>query len=104
MFCRHRCPMSVQAIDRLGLTRADDVTSVCSAQVWFSIGGYRAAKAAFVAIATGVVKSPMSFFETTPTGRILNRLTYDVGACAAAFVQCAVCGAQPLTVLTHFPI
>lgn len=51
-----------------------------SLQVWFSIGGYRAARAAFVAIATGVVKSPMSFFETTPTGRILNRLTYDVGA------------------------
>lgn len=74
--------MAAALIGSCGDRRFHSLASCCSTrpQVWFSIGGYRAAKAAFVAIATGVVKSPMSFFETTPTGRILNRLTYDVGA------------------------
>jgi ABC-type multidrug transport system fused ATPase/permease subunit len=45
--------------------------------VWFSAAGARAAGRMFAGAATAVVRSPLIFFETTPTGRILNRLCAD---------------------------
>lgn len=45
--------------------------------LWFARGGARAARSLFISAATAVIRSPLSFFETTPTGRILNRLCAD---------------------------
>jgi ABC-type multidrug transport system fused ATPase/permease subunit len=46
--------------------------------LWFAAAGGRAAHRMFNAAVAAVVRSPLIFFETTPTGRILNRLTADV--------------------------
>jgi len=45
---------------------------------WSVTGGTRAAKSVFASMLSGVLKAPMSYFETTPMGRILNRFTYDM--------------------------
>jgi ABC-type multidrug transport system fused ATPase/permease subunit len=41
-------------------------------------GGARCSEKLFLDMTTRVIHAPMSYFETTPIGRILNRLTYDV--------------------------
>jgi ABC-type multidrug transport system fused ATPase/permease subunit len=41
-------------------------------------GGTRAAEKAFNSMLRSVLKAPLSYFESTPMGRILNRFTYDV--------------------------
>lgn len=41
-------------------------------------GGARCAHRLFLNMTNRVIRAPMSYFETTPTGRVLNRLTYDV--------------------------
>mmetsp|Transcript_5499 Transcript_5499/g.15909 ORF Transcript_5499/g.15909 Transcript_5499/m.15909 type:complete len:1280 (+) Transcript_5499:109-3948(+) len=40
-------------------------------------GGVRATKTVFESMLDSVLKAPMSYFETVPMGRILNRFTYD---------------------------
>jgi ABC-type multidrug transport system fused ATPase/permease subunit len=45
---------------------------------WAVTGGARCAKNVFSAMLARIVKAPMSYFETTPVGRILNRFTYDM--------------------------
>lgn len=42
------------------------------------LGGARCAKNVFLAMLHSVLLAPVSYFETTPLGRILNRFTYDV--------------------------
>ncbi|CAB9525310.1 Oligomycin resistance ATP-dependent permease YOR1 [Seminavis robusta] len=44
---------------------------------WGAIGGVRAAKNVFYTMLSSVLKAPMSYFETVPMGRILNRFTFD---------------------------
>jgi ATP-binding cassette subfamily C (CFTR/MRP) protein 1 len=41
-------------------------------------GGANCAEKLFLNVTNRVVYAPMSYFETTPIGRILNRLTYDI--------------------------
>lgn len=41
-------------------------------------GGVRAAKRVFHSMLARVLHAPMSYFETTPMGRIINRFTYDM--------------------------
>ena len=41
-------------------------------------GGSRAARKVFLAMLQRVLGAPMSYFETTPMGRVLNRMTYDI--------------------------
>jgi len=41
-------------------------------------GGARCSEKLFLEMTTRVIHAPMSYFETTPIGRIVNRLTYDV--------------------------
>ncbi len=40
-------------------------------------GGVRATKNVFNSMLSSVLRAPMSYFETVPMGRILNRFTYD---------------------------
>ena len=41
-------------------------------------GSARCAEIMFSGMAQRVLRAPLSYFETTPLGRILNRFTYDV--------------------------
>lgn len=41
-------------------------------------GGVRAATRVFQSMLARVLHAPMSYFETTPMGRIINRFTYDM--------------------------
>ena len=41
-------------------------------------GGFKAAQRVFSTMTHRVLHAPMSYFDTTPMGRILNRFTYDV--------------------------
>lgn len=41
-------------------------------------GGARCAEGLFTVMIRSVLGAPLSYFETTPLGRILNRFTYDV--------------------------
>jgi len=45
---------------------------------WMVAGGVRASKRVFSTMTHRVLHAPMSYFDTTPMGRILNRFTYDV--------------------------
>lgn len=45
---------------------------------WAVTGGARCATKVFQAMLSSVLRAPMSYFETTPLGRILNRFTFDV--------------------------
>ena len=45
---------------------------------WAVSGGVRCSKALFSNMLSKVLNAPLSFFETTPLGRLLNRFTYDV--------------------------
>ena len=50
---------------------------------WTVTGGSRAARAVFSAMLKRVLWAPMSYFETTPMGRVLNRFTYGESSCSA---------------------
>ena len=45
-----------------------------------AMGGARAAKNLFGGLLDALLRSPVTFFETTPLGRIVNRVSYDVQA------------------------
>ena len=45
---------------------------------WIILGGGRCSEKLFYDMMARVIHAPMSYFDTTPMGRILNRLTYDV--------------------------
>ncbi|KAG8994024.1 hypothetical protein FRB90_000542, partial [Tulasnella sp. 427] len=59
----------------IGLAAAFVSMSNSIVQYW---GSYRASKVLFKRLLNAVVGSPMRFFDTTPTGRILNRFSKDV--------------------------
>ena len=45
---------------------------------WMIRGGIRACRRMFSNMTTKVLHAPMSYFDTTPLGRLLNRFTFDV--------------------------
>jgi len=45
--------------------------------LWIVRGGIRCSKNLYAEMTHYVLHAPMSFFETTPMGRLLNRFTYD---------------------------
>lgn len=53
-------------------------TATFTRSQWIVRGGANCAEIAFDKMLSRVIYAPMSYFETTPLGRILNRLTYDV--------------------------
>lgn len=54
------------------------VTTCILRSEWAVSGGARCAASLFSLMTSHVLRAPMSYFETTPLGRILNRFTFDV--------------------------
>ena len=54
-------------------------TSQVAKAVTLVIGGVRAARLLQERLLACVVRLPMAFFDSQPTGRLLNRFTKDVG-------------------------
>lgn len=52
--------------------------SACANTCMFVWGGYRAAKVIHEGALAKIIRSPMSFFDSTPVGRILNRFSKDL--------------------------
>ena len=50
---------------------------VCIRTPWIVTGGIRCSKNLYEQMTHSVLHAPMSYFETTPMGRLLNRFTYD---------------------------
>ena len=46
---------------------------IIGASMWVQLGALRAAKDFHRSLLARMMRAPMSFFDTTPTGRILNR-------------------------------
>lgn len=60
---------------------------VLSRLLYFVRMGSRAAEVSFRRVLQSVMASPMSFFETTPLGRIVSRLSYDVESMDQVLIQ-----------------
>jgi len=54
---------------------------------WAIHGGIRASRRVFSNMTHRVLHAPMSYFDTTPLGRIINRFTYDVEQVDIALAQ-----------------
>jgi len=54
--------------------------------VWITTGGIRCSRYLYADMTHYVLHAPMSFFETTPMGRLLNRFTYDAEIIDVALV------------------
>ncbi len=61
-----------------GLFGAFQAVAVIVAEVGLAFAGYFASKRLHNHILSNILRSPMSFFDTTPLGRILNRFSKDV--------------------------
>ena len=53
------------------------VVAVLVRSEWAVTGGARAGKRVFETMLSSVLLAPMSYYESQPTGRLLNRFTYD---------------------------
>jgi ABC-type multidrug transport system fused ATPase/permease subunit len=71
--------------------------------LWSVTGGVRAAKNVFTAMLVRVLGAPMSYFESTPQGRLLNRFTYDTVRFRAYILDCFIVRYNPLPLTTFFP-
>lgn len=60
----------------LGLTSG--LFTLIGSVVWFSYGSIAASQNLFKTMLAAVLASPMSFFESTPIGRITNRFSSDI--------------------------
>jgi ABC-type multidrug transport system fused ATPase/permease subunit len=83
-------------------------------------GGTRATKNVFYSMLKSVLRAPMSYFETVPMGRILNRFTYDTDINDVTLTQvismfiisiswyvagiCIQCTILPWSALALFPV
>ena len=54
------------------------LTFLVARSQWAILGGIRACRRVFSNMTHRVVHAPMSYFDVTPLGRVLNRFTYDV--------------------------
>lgn len=60
-----------------GLVAASVTTTILRSE-WSVTGGARAAKRVFHNMLSSILGAPLSYFETTPVGRLLNRFSYDM--------------------------
>ena len=74
------------------------------ATLFFANGAVRAAVRLHQSLLYGVLRSPMSFFETTPMGRILNRFSKDIDSVDMAlpygFLYLTICLLQVASGIT----
>eukprot|EP00546_Thalassionema_frauenfeldii_P021263 CAMPEP_0178902844 /NCGR_PEP_ID=MMETSP0786-20121207/4830_1 /TAXON_ID=186022 /ORGANISM="Thalassionema frauenfeldii, Strain CCMP 1798" /LENGTH=907 /DNA_ID=CAMNT_0020574155 /DNA_START=729 /DNA_END=3452 /DNA_ORIENTATION=- len=87
---------------------------------WAATGGIRSARKVFYSMLDSVLTAPVSYFETVPIGRIMNRFTYDTDVndftltqaismfmisiswgVAGVFVQCTI---LPWSALAMIPV
>jgi len=54
------------------------IFAIFARQLFIFLAGLRAAKLLFVELLDVILRAPMSFFDTTPIGRIVNRFSKDV--------------------------
>ena len=59
--------------------------SIFVATLSMSLGSIRAARFLHSKMLTHILRSPMSFFDTTPLGRIVNRFSKDIDSIDYAF-------------------
>jgi ABC-type multidrug transport system fused ATPase/permease subunit len=87
---------------------------------WAVTGGARATKNVFYNMLKSVLRAPMSYFETVPMGRILNRFTYDTDVNDVTLTQvmsmfiiscswyvagiCIQCSILPWSAVVLFPV
>jgi ABC-type multidrug transport system fused ATPase/permease subunit len=60
-----------------GLVAASVATTMLRSE-WSVTGGSRVAKNVFGKMLSSILGAPLSYFETTPIGRLLNRFSYDM--------------------------
>jgi len=76
---RHSITSSEFALVLLYIAGAN-IASVFFRSFLFAYGGLRAARATYNKLVSSVFAAPLRFFERTPTGRVLNRLSGDTYA------------------------
>ena len=54
--------------------------------VAITIGVIKASKQLHLKMLEQILRSPMTFFDTTPLGRVLNRFSKDVDVCDSALI------------------
>ena len=54
------------------------VTTMFMRQVLLYLSSIRASKTLFTSLLKTIMRAPMSFFDTTPIGRVLNRFSKDM--------------------------
>merc|ERR1711998_692001 len=54
------------------------VISMFLRQLFLYLSGLKAARKLYMELLESILRAPMSFFDTTPIGRILNRFSKDI--------------------------
>ena len=65
------------------------ITLMLFGSYFFALGGVFAATVIHKRLLVNILRLPMSFFETTPSGRILNRFSKDINTINETIPQCA---------------
>lgn len=68
----------------MGLSQA---VAILISSFLLALGSLRSAKKLHAALLYNVLRSPMSFFDTTPLGRIVNRFSKDIDTVDLAIPQ-----------------
>ena len=74
----HTCMYSGCYLGIYALFSAGQIVSVLVASFSLAIAGVSASRALHSRMLKNILRSPMSFFDTTPLGRVLNRFSKDI--------------------------
>ena len=67
------CYLGIYALFSVG-----QIISVLAASFTLAIAGVSASRSLHSSMLKNILRSPMSFFDTTPLGRVLNRFSKDI--------------------------